>query len=183
MRFRQPAIIYRLTFSSFVFFHIAAVANPFRAHRRQALFDIPMKIWVAPQAACIVNAHRLVHFNFTVHRFCWREGDLAEGHTDFAIQLYLYVNLLRIWKLTVTIAHKKIELGEQEKGISFPGFLIVFLTTKSRARKFALLRSPVRHRTLAPFGGITRIRFKGSAPKSSKHSQPCGSPALSSRSE
>jgi hypothetical protein len=29
--------------------------------------------------------------------------------------------------------------------------------------KIAWLKSPVRHRTLAPFGGITRIRFKGSS--------------------
>ena len=28
-----------------------------------------------------------------------------------------------------------------------------------------MAKMPVRHRTLAPFGGITRIRFKGSAPK------------------
>jgi hypothetical protein len=29
--------------------------------------------------------------------------------------------------------------------------------------KIAWLKSPVRHRTLAPFDGITRIRFKGSS--------------------
>jgi hypothetical protein len=29
--------------------------------------------------------------------------------------------------------------------------------------KIAWLKSSVRHRTLAPFGGITRIRFKGSS--------------------
>jgi hypothetical protein len=34
---------------------------------------------------------------------------------------------------------------------------------KSHAWKIAWLKSPVRHRTLAPFGGITRIRFKGSS--------------------
>ena len=28
--------------------------------------------------------------------------------------------------------------------------------------RIAWLKSPVRHRTLTPFGGITRIRFKGS---------------------
>jgi hypothetical protein len=35
---------------------------------------------------------------------------------------------------------------------------------------------PVRHRTLAPFGGITRIRFKGS-PASHRTLSHCGSPA------
>jgi hypothetical protein len=32
---------------------------------------------------------------------------------------------------------------------------------KSDAQKIAWLKSPVRHRTLAPCVGITRIRFKG----------------------
>src|SRR6476659_3046749 len=34
--------------------------------------------------------------------------------------------------------------------------------------KIAWLKSPVRHRTLAPFGGITRIRFKGSSNRTSQ---------------
>jgi hypothetical protein len=36
-----------------------------------------------------------------------------------------------------------------------------WLKQKSHVRRIAWLKSPVRHRTLAPFGGITRIRFKG----------------------
>jgi len=34
--------------------------------------------------------------------------------------------------------------------------------TKRHGRE-RIAESPVRHRTLAPFGGITRIRFKGSS--------------------
>jgi hypothetical protein len=48
------------------------------------------------------------------------------------------VNLSRIWKLPVTLAHKKVKLREQEKRNSFswvPEFLIVLLTQKSHARK------------------------------------------------
>ena len=41
--------------------------------------------------------------------------------------------------------------------------------------KIAWLKSPVRHRTLAPFDGITRIRFKGS---SNWTSQPLRLPRL-----
>jgi hypothetical protein len=45
-----------------------------------------------------------------------------------------------------------------------PVFLIrKFHNKKSHAQKIAWLKSPVRRRTLAPFGGITRIRFKGSS--------------------
>jgi hypothetical protein len=45
------------------------------------------------------------------------------------------VNLSRVWKLAVTVAHKKVELGKQEKrnffsSFSVPGFLTVLLTTK-----------------------------------------------------
>ena len=52
--------------------------------------------------------------------------------------------------------------------------------TKSHARSRAWLTSPVRHRTLAPFGGITRIRFKGSPLPLSRDQtlSHCGSPAL-----
>jgi hypothetical protein len=48
---------------------------------------------------------------------------------------------------------------------------------KSHAQSHAWLISPVRHRTLASFGGITRIRFKGS-PASHRTLSHCGSPAL-----
>ena len=40
---------------------------------------------------------------------------------------------------------------------------ILLILSEKHARKIAWLKSPVRHRTLAPFGGITRIRFKGSS--------------------
>ena len=45
---------------------------------------------------------------------------------------------------------------------SFPD-LYLSQQKKSHAREIAWLKSPVRHRTLAPFGGITHIRFKGSS--------------------
>ena len=37
-----------VTLPSFDFFHIAAIANPFRAERRQTLFDIPVKVLRRP---------------------------------------------------------------------------------------------------------------------------------------
>jgi len=46
--------------------------------------------------------------------------------------------------------------------------------------KIAKLKSSVRHRTLAPFDGITRIRFKGS---SNRTSQPLRLPRSLIRSE
>ena len=46
---------------------------------------------------------------------------------------------------------------------------------KNMRGKIASLKSPVRHRTLAPFDGITRIRFKGS---SNWTSQPLRLPRL-----
>jgi hypothetical protein len=52
----------------------------------------------------------------------------------------------------------------------------IFIKQKSHARKIAWLKSPVRHRTLAPFDGITRIRFKGS---SNWTSQPSRLPRIS----
>jgi len=48
--------------------------------------------------------------------------------------------------------------------------------------KIARLKSSIQHRTLAPFGGITRIRFKGS-PGSTPDSQPLRLPRSLIRSE
>ena len=48
---------------------------------------------------------------------------------------------------------------------------------KSHAQSHAWLILPVQHRTLAPFDGITRIRFKGSPLQTDTLSH-CGSPAV-----
>src|SRR6267378_8000751 len=61
---------------------------------------------------------------------------------------------------------KKLIRKAGKKEFLFPVFLISDCPShnkKAMRGKIAWLKSPVRHRTLAPFGGITRIRFKGSS--------------------
>src|SRR5207249_8397857 len=97
--------------------------------------------------------------------------------TDVGVQPPRNVSLLRIWKLPVMLAHEKVKLREQKKGNFFFWVPDCSSHNKKAVRgKIAWLKSPVRHRTLAPFDGITRIRFKGS---SSWTSQPLRLPRIS----
>src|SRR5438094_8509722 len=130
MSFRKKTVVAKCRGPAANFFHIVAVANPFGAHRRKPLRDIASKIGIAPRTAGVVHAHRFVDFYFAVDRFCRSESDLSKRNSDVFLQCASDVNLLRIWKLTVTLAHKKFELRKQETGISSPGFLIVLFTNK-----------------------------------------------------
>src|SRR5262249_11133461 len=80
MRFGKKTIIYGLDFSAFVFFHVAAVADPFPAERRQPLRDVTVKIRITPWAAGVVHAHRIIDFDFAANRFGRRERDFAKRH-------------------------------------------------------------------------------------------------------
>src|SRR4030095_16209841 len=102
----QISIIDRPNDSPFVFFHVAASANPFRAQRRQTLFDIAVKIGIGPWAARVVNAHRLVYFDFAVRRLGRRERDFPERNANVRMQFAVYVNLFGIWKLVAAAADR-----------------------------------------------------------------------------
>src|SRR5262245_26825865 len=145
MRLRQIAIVNRLNSPSVVLFDVAAIANPFRAQGRKSLLHITVKIHIAPWAACVVHAHRVVDFDFTVHGLSRCERDFPERNANVGMKLPRNVSLLRIWKLAVALAHEKIELGKQEKRNSFswvPGFLIVLLTTKKPCAKNRMAENP-----------------------------------------
>ena len=92
----EVSIIDRRYLATDDFFYIAAVANPFRAQRRQTFGDIDMLIGVAPRAAGVVNADRLVHFDLAAHRFRRGERDFAEGNAQIAMQLAFEVDLPRV---------------------------------------------------------------------------------------
>src|SRR5437762_9029403 len=90
--------------ASFAFYDVAARTDPFRAQRRQALFNDPSRIGssaefrIAPWAARVVNADRLVHFDLAVHRLRRREGYFPERDANIDMYLSGDVNLARIWK-------------------------------------------------------------------------------------
>src|SRR5438132_356078 len=104
MLLRQISVVLRTNGASFDFFGIAAITDPFRAQRRQALFNDPSRIGstaefrIAPWAAGVVNADRLVHFNLAVHRLGRREGYFPERDANIDMYLSGDVNLARIWK-------------------------------------------------------------------------------------
>jgi len=106
VNFREKTVINRLSFSPFDFFHISALADPFRAQRRKSLRNIAVKSGVTPRSARVVNAHRLVVKNYgrgsraslhlTVHRLRRRERDFAERNPNVRMQLAGDINLARI---------------------------------------------------------------------------------------
>src|SRR5947208_14812182 len=104
MRNGQITIINWRDGPSFDLFDIAAITDPFRAQRRQALFNDPSRIGstaefrIAPGTARVVNADRLVHFDLAVHRLRRREGYFAERDAKIGMQLAGDENLARIWK-------------------------------------------------------------------------------------
>ena len=79
--------------SSLDLFHIAAVANPFRAQRRQTSFDIAVKFRVAPRPTGVVNTRRLVKLERFVERFSWRERNLPERDAQIDMDFSDDVNL------------------------------------------------------------------------------------------
>ena len=90
------------------FFNIAALANPFRAQRRKSLCHIAVKIRIAPWAARVVHAHRLIDFDFTVHGLSRCERDFPERNANVGMKFPDDVNLPRIRKLQM-LAHDRIE--------------------------------------------------------------------------
>ncbi len=99
VRSGEIAIIDRRDGATVDFLHIAAVANPFGAQRRQAFGYIDLLIGVAPRAARVVDADRLVHFDLAAHGFCRREGDFAERNADVGMELAGDVDLAGVGQL------------------------------------------------------------------------------------
>jgi hypothetical protein len=70
----------------FDFFDIAAIADPFRPQPRQSTRNVDIHIQVTPRAARVVNAHRFVDLDLTVHRLRRRKRDLAERDPNIGMQ-------------------------------------------------------------------------------------------------
>ncbi len=121
MFFGKIPVINRLDFSSLDFFDIAAVADPFRAQRRQTARNIDIYVRIAPRAARVVNADRFVDFNFAIHRLRRRERDLAKRHAKIDMLFAGDVHFTRIRQLTIAhrvyrvlgFTHKKIQVLPQ----------------------------------------------------------------------
>src|ERR1700736_529374 len=101
MFFRQPSIVDGLNFSTVDLFDIAAFQNPISPQGRKPSNWVkrhgPSRTGIiAPWSAGVVNADRLVHFDFAGHRLGWRERDLAERHANIGMQFPGDVNLFAV---------------------------------------------------------------------------------------
>jgi hypothetical protein len=114
-----------------------------------------MKTRITPRAARVVNSHRLVDFDFAVHRFRRRERDLAERHSDFRMQFAEDVNLARVRQRIFDRMNRIYRIC----GAELIQFHFVHSVNSVCKKKPCAER---RMADLASFGGITRIRFKGS---------------------
>src|SRR4030095_8965257 len=121
MRFRQIALLHRFNSPSVVLLNITALANPFRAQRRKSLLHITVKIRIAPWAACVVHAHRLVYFDFSIHGFSRSECYLAKRHTNCAMNFTANVNLARFRKVVAAAVDRGF-CGFVWAGVNAPGY-------------------------------------------------------------
>src|SRR5207253_9429421 len=94
--FRQISVINGTNGPSLDLFDIAAGANPFRPQRQQTARNIDIYIWITPWTTRIVNAHRLVDIDPTVHRLRRRKRDFAERHFDLGMQFAGDINFARV---------------------------------------------------------------------------------------
>src|SRR5881396_2111835 len=79
---RQIAIINWPNDSSFDFVHISALQDPIAAQGRKPLYWIKRHAWVAPWAARVVHAYRLIDFDFTVYGLGRCKRYLAKWYTN-----------------------------------------------------------------------------------------------------
>src|SRR6184192_605282 len=95
MRIGQISIIDGLNFPSLDFLDVIPFQNPISSQGRQALNWVKRHAWIAPRAAGIVNADRLVlkHYrrgacatlDLAGHCFGWSERDLAERNPNIGM--------------------------------------------------------------------------------------------------
>jgi hypothetical protein len=90
--FGKIAVVLRADGTAVNFFDVVASANPFVAQRGQTLFDVSVKLRIAPRAARVVDAHRLVRLESTVEVFGRREADLAHRHAQSGMEATFQVN-------------------------------------------------------------------------------------------
>src|SRR6266446_8060382 len=141
MRSGKVAIINRPNFAAGVFPDFPSPADPFRAQRRQTLFDVAMKIRIAPRAAGVVNAHRLVDFDLAANRFRWGERYLPKRNSDVFVQRARDINLLRV-RQSRSIIHRFETRSFPNSLAAFPcGFSFYVADPLSSIRRFSQITS------------------------------------------
>src|SRR5438552_13697965 len=66
---REVAVVFRLHVAAFVFGDVVALQNPIATQRGDSIFDIAIKTGIAPHAARVVHAYRLIYLDFAVKTF------------------------------------------------------------------------------------------------------------------
>ena len=97
----QIAVVDRSNGSAFDLFDVRTVANPLRTQRRETFFHVDLLVGVAPGAAGVVNADRLVRFYLAGHGFGRGERDFAERYAEIGMEVAGDVDLFAVGQRSV----------------------------------------------------------------------------------
>ena len=140
---------------------------------------------ITPRAAAIVNAHRLVDFDFAVHRFRRSERDLAKRNAEFRMQFAGDVNFARVRQSArrTAIIFDRIcnRIHRIRPPVFFSFFILFILLILSDNKK--TMRGKSHGQASLPSAALPASGSRGSIDVSRRSSQPGGSPALNSQSE
>ena len=161
----EVSVVDRCDGATFDFFDVVALNDPRLAQRRQTLLDVQRDVRVAPRATGVVNADGFVDFDFAGDRFRGGERDFAKGDADVGVKRAGDENFAGVGKRCGIARSSTGSLDFARDDSVFHFVILSFFSCvpapkqKSHARENAWLINPLSD--LAPFGGITRIRFKG----------------------
>ena len=93
---REVAVVFRFDLAAIVLGNVPSPADPCLAQGRDTFARVAGKFRVAPWAAGVVDADRLVRLELAVEIFRRREADLAERDADFGMDFAFDVDALRI---------------------------------------------------------------------------------------
>src|SRR5262245_29718467 len=78
--YRAIAVVFWFDLAAFVLFHVAASDDPMAAQRGQSVAHLSVERGIAPRAASVVNANRIVDLDLAVETFGHVLADFAERH-------------------------------------------------------------------------------------------------------
>src|SRR4051812_31912886 len=113
---REVAIVLGLHFPAVVLGDVIPAADPIEAEWGKTFNRVKRHAWIAPRAAAIVDADRLVRLQFAAERFRVRLRDLPERDTNVGMQFAFDINAPAIRHHVVAALRFEGVFGRDHKG-------------------------------------------------------------------
>ncbi len=155
MNLRQIAVILGLHRPALVFLHIAALKDPIAPQRRQALLHVALERRIAPRAAAVVYAHRLVDLDLAIEALGVAQFNLPHRHSDIVTGLARDIDALGV--------------GQGLVALGLEGFLGC---NHSLIRRRSGVQAGEKEEASLPYASITWIRFQWVNRAPARKSQP-----------